>query len=38
MEHLEAIGKIFAIVGTTLLGLLLVLKCIEKIEPDDPEN
>ena len=30
MEHLEAIGKIFAIVGPILLGLLWVLKRIEK--------
>ena len=30
MEHLEAIGKIIAIVGPILLGLLWVLKRIEK--------
>lgn len=30
MGHLEAIGKIFAIVGPILLGLLWVLKRIEK--------
>ena len=30
MEHLEAIGKIIAIVGPILLGLLWVLKHIEK--------
>ena len=29
MEHLEAIGKIIAIVGPILLGLLWVLKRIE---------
>lgn len=30
MEHLEALGKIIAIVGPILLGLLWVLKRIEK--------
>ena len=30
MEHREAIGKIIAIVGPILLGLLWVLKRIEK--------
>lgn len=30
MEHLEAIGKIIAIVGPILLGLLWVLKRIER--------
>lgn len=30
MEHLEAIGKIIAIVGPILIGLLWVLKRIEK--------
>lgn len=30
MEHIEAIGKIIAIVGPILLGLLWVLKRIEK--------
>lgn len=30
MGHLEAIGKIIAIVGPILLGLLWVLKRIEK--------
>lgn len=30
MEHLEAIGKIIAIVGPVLLGLLWVLKRIER--------
>ena len=30
MEHLEAIGKIIAIVGPILLGQLWVLKRIEK--------
>ena len=30
MEHLEAIGKVIAIVGPILLGLLWVLKRIEK--------
>lgn len=30
MEHLEAVGKIIAIVGPILLGLLWVLKRIEK--------
>ena len=30
MEHLEAIGKIIAIVGPILLGLLWVQKRIEK--------
>lgn len=38
MEHLEALGKIIAIVGPILLGLLWVLKRIEKAEPNDPEN
>lgn len=30
MEHLEALGKIIAIVGPIFLGLLWVLKRIEK--------
>ena len=30
MDHLEALGKIIAIVGPILLGLLWVLKRIEK--------
>lgn len=30
MEHLEAIGKIIAIVGPILIGLLWVLKRIER--------
>jgi hypothetical protein len=31
-------SETFAIIGPILLGLLLVLKRIEKAEPNDPEN